>query len=193
MQLVRVRLPNTMTAPADLIAIRPAFAEDAAHLSLVSDATFLETFAQEIPGDAMLAHCREKHAPEFLAALIQGGAKAWLADINGSPIGYAILIPQPELDAAQEGDVELKKIYVLSRFQGTGAAQRLFAEVLGAAVGSKRLLLGVKDDNHRAIAFYKRQGFQIIGTRQFNVGGKLYDDYVFARDLACDHSLETPQ
>ena len=174
------------SSPSDNIAVRRASPADADKLSLVSDATFLESFAHEIPGDAMLAHCREKHAPKFLAALIEGGAKAWLGEINGTPIGYAILIPRPELDAAQEGDVELKKIYVLSRFQGTGTAQRLFAEVLHAAQGNKRLLLGVKDDNHRAISFYKRQGFEIIGTRQFNVGGELYDDYVFALNLSSE-------
>jgi len=171
--------------------VREAGAEDAERLSLASDATFLETFAHEISGEAMLAHCREKHAPEYLAGLLEKGARGWLAEIEGTPIGYALLIPRPELDAAQEGDVELKKIYVLSRFQGTGTAQRLFAEVLNAAQGNKRLLLGVKDDNHRAISFYKRQGFEIIGTRQFNVGGKLYDDFVFALNLTDALSLET--
>ncbi|KEO90071.1 GCN5 family acetyltransferase [Erythrobacter longus] len=168
---------------ADRIAVREAGVADAERLSLVSDATFLETFAHEIPGEAMLAHCREKHAPEYLSGLLGNGARAWLAEIEGTPIGYALLIPSPELDAVVEGDVELKKIYVLSRFQGTGTAQRLMAEAVSAAQGNKRLLLGVKDDNHRAISFYKSQGFEIIGTRQFNVGGQLYDDFVFARDL----------
>lgn len=176
---------------ADRIAVREASAEDAERLSLVSDATFLETFAHEIPGNAMLAHCREKHAPAFIADLLEKGARAWLAEIDGTPVGYAMLIPTPELDAAQEGDVELKKIYVLSRFQGTGTAQRLMAEAVSAAKGNKRLLLGVKDDNHRAISFYKRQGFEVIGTRQFNVGGELYDDFVFALNLTDALSLET--
>jgi len=103
-----------------------------------------------------------------------------------------MLILAPELDAAREGDVELKKIYVLSRFQGTGTAQRLMAEAVSAAEGSKRLLLGVKDDNHRAIAFYKRQGFEVIGTRQFDVGGALYDDLVLARNLSQTFSGKTP-
>ncbi len=57
------------------------------------------------------------------------------------------------------------------------------AAVAGAA-GHDRLLLGVKADNHRAIAFYRKQGFKPIATRQFNVGGTLYDDLVLARPLA---------
>ena len=54
---------------ADRIAVREATVDDAERLSLISDATFLETFAHEIPGEAMLAHCRTKHAPEFLKSL----------------------------------------------------------------------------------------------------------------------------
>ena len=172
--------------PSPNIEVRRAGIDDVDALSLVSDATFLETFAHEIPGEAMLAHCQTKHAPSYLAAMLEGGAQGWLAEIDGTPIGYALLIPEPELDAAVSGDVELKKIYVLSRFQGSGTAQRLFAEVMDAARDNKRLLLGVKDDNHRAIAFYKKQGFEVIGTRRFDVGGKLYDDLVFARNLIGD-------
>ena len=50
-------------------------------------------------------------------------------------------------------------------------------------LSARRLLLGVKDDNHRAIAFYTKQGFRQIATRRFDVGGTLYDDVVLARDL----------
>ena len=174
-----------MSAPASDtsgVIIRQAGVSDAARLSLISDATFLETFAGSIDGDALVAHCREKHAPDYLAKLIEDGAKAWLAELDGAPIGYALLTA-PELEAARDGDVELKKIYLLSRFHGGGVAKQLFEAALDGAKGHKRLLLGVKDDNTRAISFYKRQGFGVIGTRQFDVGGELYDDFVFARAL----------
>ena len=55
---------------------------------------------------------------------------------------------------------------------------------LEAAQGHRRLLLGVYAQNDRALAFYRKQGFADLGTRQFNVGGKLYDDLVLARPLA---------
>ncbi|MDY7096942.1 MAG: GNAT family N-acetyltransferase [Pseudomonadota bacterium] len=164
------------------VTIRAAGVEDAARLSLISDATFLETFAGQIAGDALVEHCRAKHAPVYLARLLEQGAKAWLVELDDAPVGYALLTP-PELDAARDGDVELKKIYLLSRFHGGGIAARLFDAALEGASGHQRLLLGVKDDNSLAIAFYKKQGFHQIGTRQFDVGGKLYDDIVLARDL----------
>ena len=164
------------------VAIREAGPDDAARLSLISNATFLETFAGAIDGDALLAHCEDKHHPTYLAALLEKGARAWLAEVDDAPIGYA-LVNAPELDAARPGDVELKKIYLLSRFHGSGAARELFAHALAGAAGHERMLLGVKADNHRAIAFYTKQGFHQIATRRFDVGGTLYDDVVLARDI----------
>ena len=164
------------------VVIREAGAADAGRLSLVADATFLETFAGMISGEALVAHCAAKHAPDHLAGLLAKGARAWLAEIDRAPIGYALLT-RPELDAAQDGDIELKKIYLLSHFHGSGIAAALFDAVLCGAQSHRRLLLGVKDDNHRAIAFYTKQGFRQIATRRFDVGGTLYDDVVLARDL----------
>ncbi|HCO47420.1 MAG TPA: GNAT family N-acetyltransferase, partial [Erythrobacter sp.] len=79
--------------------IREAGAADVRALALVSDATFLETFAGMISGEALVAHCAAKHAPDHLAGLLAAGARAWLAEIDRAPIGYALLT-RPELDAA---------------------------------------------------------------------------------------------
>ena len=168
--------------PAPDPTIREAGAGDAARLSLVANATFLETFAGMIDGDALVAHCEIRHAPDYIAGLLDGGVRGWLAELDGAPVGYALLT-EPELDAAAPGDIELKKIYVLSRFYGSGLARRLFDAALAASEGCKRMLLGVKVDNLRAVAFYHKQGFKQIGTRQFEVGGKYYDDIVFARAI----------
>ncbi|PNQ77665.1 GNAT family N-acetyltransferase [Erythrobacter sp. SAORIC-644] len=167
---------------ASKVVIREAGAADAGRLSLVADATFLETFAGMISGEALVAHCERAHAPDYLRQLLAAGAKAWLAELDAAPIGYA-LVNRPELDAAEPGDIELKKIYLLSRFHGSGIAGRLFEAALAGAAGHDRLLLGVKQDNERAIGFYRKQGFEQIATRRFDVGGTFYDDVVLARAL----------
>ncbi len=112
------------------------------------------------------------------------GAKVWMAEADrGAPIGYAMLTA-PDLPDAQAGDIELKRIYTLSRFHGSGVGAALMQAVIGASHGYDRLLLGVYRHNDRAIAFYRKQGFELAGTRQFNVGGTLYDDLVFAKPLS---------
>jgi ribosomal protein S18 acetylase RimI-like enzyme len=172
------------------IAVRPAGVGDAPRLSLISNATFLEAFAGRIDGAALLAHCARHHAADHLAGLLERGAQAWIAELDGAPVGYALLTA-PELEAAQPGDIELKKIYLLSRFHGGGTARDLLEAALAGAAGHRRLLLGVKADNARAIAFYTKHRFERIGTRRFDVGGTFYDDLVLARDLTL-HDL-TPE
>lgn len=164
--------------------IRPAGPDDADALALVGAATFLESFAGLIDGAGLVAHCAKQHSAETYRAYFAKGAKAWLAKIEpgGAPVGYALLCA-PEIEHAQGGDIELKRIYLMSRFQGSNIASALMQAVVAQAAGAKRLLLGVKDDNHRAFSFYAKHGFETIGTRRFDVGGKTYDDFVLARPL----------
>jgi len=164
--------------------VRPAGPDDTSALALVGAATFLETFAGVIDGSAILGHCTANHAAQSYAGLFAKGARAWLGEAQGgAPVGYA-LIAEPDLEAARAGDIELKRIYALSRFHGSGLGGALMEAALAGASGHDRLLLGVKADNHRAIAFYRKRGFEPIATRQFNVGGKLFYDLVLARPLA---------
>lgn len=165
--------------------IREAGTDDAAALALIGAATFLETFAGILDGDAIVGHCAAQHSEAAYRAHLAAGAHAWIAEARpgGAPIGFA-LVGKPDLAAAEEGDIELKRIYSLSRFHGTGLGAALMAQALEAASGCRRLLLGVYARNERALAFYRKQGFADLGTRQFNVGGKLYDDFVLARPLA---------
>lgn len=164
--------------------IRPAGPADAEALALVGAATFLEAFAGFIDGAGLVEHCLRQHSAEAYRAYLAKGAKAWLAEIEpgGAPVGYALSC-EPELELAEPGDLELKRIYLLSRFRGTVMASALMQAVVFDAAGRSRLLLGVKDDNHRALAFYAKHGFETIGTRRFDVGGKTYDDFVLARPL----------
>jgi ribosomal protein S18 acetylase RimI-like enzyme len=164
--------------------IRPAGPDDADTLALVGAATFLEAFAGFIDGAALVAHCGEQHSAQTYRAYLAKGAKAWLAEIEpgGAPVGYALSCP-PELELAQPGDLELKRIYLLSRFRGSTIASALMQAVMAEAHGARRLLLGVKDDNHRALSFYAKHGFETIGTRDFTVGGQTYHDFVLARPL----------
>ena len=157
---------------------------DVPALALVGAATFLDGFAGKLDGAALVAHCGRHHTEAAYGALLARGARAWIAQVQpgGAPVGYAVVCPS-DLAQAEEGDLELKRIYLLSRYQGSGIAQALLEAAIKGAGDARRLLLGVKDDNHRAIRFYEKHGFAAIGTRRFDVGGTLYDDLVMARAM----------
>jgi ribosomal protein S18 acetylase RimI-like enzyme len=172
--------------------IREAGAQDFAGLALIGAATILETYAGVVERDDMLDFCAHEHSAEAYADYLAEGSRIWLAEaiLTGAPLGYVMLSP-PDLDAARDGDVEVKRIYTLTRMQGSGLGKALMETALAAAAGHSRVLLGVKADNARAIAFYAKHGFRAIGTRRFRTGQTWHHDLVLARVLAADLATET--
>ena len=166
--------------------IRRAAYADAETLGHIGVATFVANYSHDIPGPAMMAHCSREHSADAYRAYLGDPATAcWLAEHEGThaPVGYAMnCAPDLPVDL-QPGDLELKRIYVLSRFHGTGCARDLLSQAEAHARANKapRLLLGTYEGNHRAMAFYKKHGFETIGARKFNVGGKIFDDIIMAK------------
>jgi ribosomal protein S18 acetylase RimI-like enzyme len=169
--------------------IRRAVSGDAVALSLVGSATLLDTFAGVIDGGDIIAHCANQHSTAVYDAwLSSGDAAVWLAEtVQGTaPVGFAVLDrPNLPLDDLRPDDLELKRIYVLSRFHGTGVGPRLMNEAMDEARrrGARRALLGVYSGNARALAFYAKTGFVRIGARQFHVGAHTYSDHILSLSL----------
>jgi ribosomal protein S18 acetylase RimI-like enzyme len=168
------------------IEVRRCVPGDEEALALVGAATFLETFAGLLEGPDILAHCQVQHAvSQYGAWLADAKYTLCLAELRGAPVGFVVLSP-PDLPVAMtQDDIELKRIYLLHRFQGGGLGRRLVGWSVAEArsLGKKRLLLGVKADNTAALAFYDRVGFVRIGERKFLVGTMLCDDYILSLAL----------
>jgi ribosomal protein S18 acetylase RimI-like enzyme len=158
-------------------------------LALVGQATFLEAFAGALSGEDILLHCTTQHSPDvYRAWLMEGRARVWLAEIEpgGAPVGYLVVAPATlPLSDLRDDDLEVKRIYLLNRMQGSGLGKRLMKEAVdyAAHAGSRRLLLGVYGRNDRAIAFYERLGFLRAGTRRFRVGNNDYDDLILGLNI----------
>src|SRR3990167_2590985 len=170
------------------ITIRACRLGDEAALALVGQATFLETYAGVLPSADIVSHCKSEHGEALYAAwLAKPGYNLWVAEMDegAAAVGYAALTP-PDLPVPTgEKDVELKRIYLLNRFHGTGLGAKLMTTAMDAAAqaGFTRMLLGVFGGNSRAIAFYARQGYVEAGGRKFRVGATEYDDLVLARGV----------
>jgi ribosomal protein S18 acetylase RimI-like enzyme len=178
-----------MTAPPD-ITIRRAATGDEHALGAIGMATFLESFVRDIPGADLIKHCYTQHSVEAYRGFLNGDDPryaCWLAEYKatGAPIGYAVTCPPDMPVEVGAKDIELKRIYVFSSFHGSGAGKRLndAVDTHARAMKAPRLLLGTYEENRRAIAFYAREGYAQIGTRQFQVGDKLFDDIVMGKTL----------
>jgi ribosomal protein S18 acetylase RimI-like enzyme len=186
------------------VSLRRATEGDAEALALVGAATFLEAFTWMLPGADIIAHCTRNHtAQAYCAYLAKPDTRITLAIAGGgAPVGYAMLTA-PDLPSfdVQPGDIELKRIYLFSRFRSARTpvlntqgqpipGLRLGQALMDAAIDDarvldrKRLLLGTHEGNQRAIAFYRRNGFSEAGTRTFQVGTQVCCDLIFARPLS---------
>lgn len=178
---------STLESPRSPCRVRMARPEDAAHLALLGAATFLESYAHLLPAADIVAHAATQHAVDVYARWLgDPRCTCWIAEHlpGAAPVGYLVATPPDlPLPGVGAGDWEIRRIYVLHRYQGEGLGHRLMEEVLRAARerGTRRLLLGVYSRNEPALAFYARMGFVRTGTRNFRVGGNDYFDYILER------------
>lgn len=166
--------------------LRRAGIADAAKLSLIGCATFLETFANDHDGDATVAWLATEQSPDYYRkALAEPGKAAWLMEeAAGCPVGYAMTqwSTLPFSDPAT--DYELKRIYMLSKWHGGGWGAKLYdaAEAEARAQGAKRLLLSVYVTNFAAQKFYSARGFASVGRWLFE-GFDASEDFIYAKQL----------
>jgi GNAT superfamily N-acetyltransferase len=174
---------------SDRFIIRRAIAGEEYMLALLGSATFLESYAGFLDADDILAHCAaERSAAVYARYLAASQARVYVASAEpgNALIGYAVACPlEFTLAETTPADYELKRLYVLHRYQGSGAGSALLGQAIIAAreLGYKRLLLGVNEENAAAIRFYARRGFVHIGGRSFQVGKLQCCDDVLALAL----------
>jgi ribosomal protein S18 acetylase RimI-like enzyme len=179
--------PERAAPPACVIrAGRPG---DEAALALLGQASFLEAFAGTLRSGDILEHCAHKHAREvYRGWLADAHYDIWIAEVSqgGAAVGYLVMCPPTPaglpLGDLDERDVEIKRIYLLHRFQGLGLGAALMrsARERAAQRSARRLVLGVYAGNHAAIAFYQEQGFRAVGRRSFRVGETDCEDLILA-------------
>ena len=113
------------------------------------------------------------------------------ADYDKRIVGYAMLIrgvgDDPEVAQAVpvRPAAELSKMYVLPDHHGSGVSTTLMDAALDAAAewGVDCVWLGVNQQNRRAQRFYTKCGFTINGTRTFQLGAHIENDYVMIRQF----------
>ena len=174
------------------VTIRQAQPSDAAELASVAAATFALACP---PGTA------PESIAEFIAStlseerfghyLVDPTRDIRLAEHDGAAAGYTMLVfgEPAAADVAAAISIrptfELSKVYVLSDRHGVGIAAPLMTATLDAARerGALGIWLGVNAQNARAIRFYEKSGFAIVGKKTFMVGPELHHDHVMERAL----------
>ena len=167
--------------------IRLASMDDAAALAKLAERTFRDTFAGANRADDMELHCRNYYGEAIQAAEIQAPDRStFVCELDRRLIAYGQLRwakAPPCVVGAKPA--EIQRLYVDAPWHGKGVAGALMASLLDAARAGRADVawLGVWEENPRAIAFYEKSGFEVVGDHVFVVGSDPQRDLVLARRL----------
>lgn len=161
-------------AEASLIArlARQSFSEA---FAAQNDPTDLAQFLDGAYGEAHQA--RELADPAWTTLLASLGNQAvGFAQIRRGPAESCVTGPAP---------VELHRLYLLRTNHGSGAGSALMQAVIDRAreEGFRALWLGVWEHNPRGLAFYRKWGFERVGSHTFRVGNDPQTDLILVRTL----------
>lgn len=166
------------------VALRRATPGDAPSLAVLAERTFRDAFGARNSPENIDFHCAKHFSPDIQAREINDrGLVTMLAVENGEFIGFSQLaLAKPQAHVAGERPAELHRMYVVTERQGKGVAQALMEQAIAdaAAAGADCLWLGVWEHNPRAMAFYRKSGFEIVGSHPFMLGHERQRDLVMS-------------
>jgi GNAT superfamily N-acetyltransferase len=156
-------------------------------LAGLAERTFRDTYAEHNTAEDMAGYIAAHFGVRQQTAELGDPARlTLLAEAAGAAAGYVQLGWRPAPGCVRGGaPLEVIRFYVDRVWHGHGLAQLLMAAAVGAArdAGAGVLWLGVWERNTRAIAFYRKSGFEDVGAQTFVLGADHQHDRVLARPL----------
>jgi ribosomal protein S18 acetylase RimI-like enzyme len=172
------------------VLIRSARPDDVEALAALAARTFRDAFgSQNDPADLALHVARHYSLDHMGAEIADPATTTLLAVVDDQLAGYAQLFDRPAPVAPPAGVTGpgrmLHRFYFDQAWVGRGLAQPLMAAVKADAIrrGAAFLWLTVWERNPRAIAFYRKSGFGVVGSTTFEVGNDRQQDWVMTCPL----------
>ena len=128
------------------------------------------------------------------AVLLEWGSCGRVAYVDDMPVGFVLYAPPAYVPRSMAfptspvspDAVQLMTAFTMPGYQGQGLGRRLLRvlEARARASGCDGLWLNAWQDAPQALAFYRREGFAIVGTTAFVVGEDAKLDWRMAKALA---------
>ena len=148
---------------------------------------FYDAFApMNSPGNMEAYMSQNFTTQKFSAQLADPRVIFLVAEIGAAPAAFAKLYDGDAPDCVSgPAPVEIERFYVDLQFHGKGVAQTLMQACFDCArqSGHGTIYLGVWENNHRAIAFYRKCGFEVVGSHIFRMGDEAQNDLLMERSL----------
>lgn len=149
-------------------------------LQYISRQTFAETFSGINSKENMDKYLKENLSIEKLSEELNNENSHFFFIKDGERnIGYLKLNMGPsQTELKDETALEIERIYVIQEYQGKKVGQQLYDKAIQVAKEKKAqyVWLGVWEENHKAIQFYNKNGFEVFDKHVFVLGDEKQTD-----------------
>jgi ribosomal protein S18 acetylase RimI-like enzyme len=151
------------------LVIRPAHEGDITALSALAIKTYCDAFGHTFTESDLAAHLQAHLSPESFAWMLADD-EILLAEVDGTLAGY-VQFGDAKGSPEGEKEAELRRLYVDAPYQSRGVGSALMESALHHPRLSEAatIYLEVWEHNPGARRLYRRYGFEVIGTRKFEV------------------------
>ena len=169
------------------VSLRRATVTDDDLLAALSGRLFEQTFGPDNDPEDMREHIEKALMIDSREAVSDPERRVWIAeDDAGEAVGYTVARRGSTADGVAGGSTaEVQRIYVDRAWHGRGVGEALMRVCVEQAHewNADVLWLAVWERNPRAIAFYEKSGFRIVGRQTFVLGRDVQQDFVMSRPL----------
>lgn len=155
------------------ISITRATIKDVQTLADLGNKTFVESHGHSASESDIWDYVNEKFSLEACESELQEPNNIYhLIYCDGLPVGYSkIVLNYPSLNVHSANVAKLERIYLLSDYHGLGIGEKLFEFNLDLSLNHNQsgMWLFVWTENKRAIHFYTKLGFTIVGSHDFPI------------------------
>jgi len=156
-----------------MISIAKAGKKDFKLLAELGELTFIESHGHSAAPDVISNYRNEKFSIDAISAELNEPANIFhIITYNNKPAGYSKIIFNTSHPIIEEKNVtKLERIYLLEEFYDLKLGHQLFQFILDISKKSEQagMWLYSWKENQRAINFYKKNGFEIIGSYDFRL------------------------
>ena len=170
-----------------LINIHSATVADAELIADLSRQTFYETFAASNTREDMDKFMNEVFTRERLIKEVGAQGNIFLlAYAEKQVVGYARMREGGNrAEFVNRSSFEIARIYAIQSCHGKGVGAALMNACLDTArqYNKEVTWLGVWEKNERAIAFYRKWGFEKFAEHDFILGNDVQRDWLMKREM----------
>jgi ribosomal protein S18 acetylase RimI-like enzyme len=171
----------------ETIEVKRIGLQELGQLQKIGRQTFHETFSEHNSEENMKEYLDAKFSVEKLTQELNNkDSEFYFAILDHNVIGYLkVNFGDSQTELKDSKALEIERIYVSKEFHGKKIGQLLYEKAMQIAEQKKSdyIWLGVWEENHRAVSFYKKNGFIEFDKHIFRLGNDEQTDLMMKLKL----------